>query len=106
MRLTKDFVYTYGKNGHCSQWTVPENFKTDFASVPRWLNWLISPVGRLRRPAVVHDLHYREKAIPRFLADALLVTAAVEEGLPVWKACLAFFALRLFGWPNYGGKEP
>lgn len=35
--------------------TVPVGFRTDFATVPRFLHWLISPYGAYTRAAVLHD---------------------------------------------------
>lgn len=35
--------------------TVPVGFETDFATVPRFLHWLISPYGAYTRAAVLHD---------------------------------------------------
>lgn len=35
--------------------TVPVGFTTDFATVPRFLYWLVSPYGAYTRAAVLHD---------------------------------------------------
>lgn len=35
--------------------TVPVGFETDFATVPRFLHWLVSPYGAYTRAAVLHD---------------------------------------------------
>lgn len=35
--------------------TVPVGFTTDFATVPRFLHWLVSPYGAYTRAAVLHD---------------------------------------------------
>ncbi|MEL7481534.1 MAG: DUF1353 domain-containing protein [Pseudomonadota bacterium] len=37
---------------------VPSRFETDFASIPPWARWLISPFGRHSEAAVVHDWLY------------------------------------------------
>lgn len=34
---------------------VPTGFVTDFATVPRFLHWLVSPYGAYTRAAVLHD---------------------------------------------------
>lgn len=34
---------------------VPLDFRTDFATVPRFLHWLVSPYGPYTRAAVLHD---------------------------------------------------
>lgn len=35
--------------------TVPVGFRTDFATVPRFLHWIVSPYGAYTRAAVLHD---------------------------------------------------
>lgn len=35
--------------------SVPVGFVTDFATVPRFLHWLVSPYGAYTRAAVLHD---------------------------------------------------
>jgi Protein of unknown function (DUF1353) len=35
--------------------TVPAGFVTDFATVPRFLHWLVLPYGAYTRAAVLHD---------------------------------------------------
>jgi hypothetical protein len=35
--------------------TVPIGFVTDFATIPRFLHWLVSPYGAYTRAAVLHD---------------------------------------------------
>ncbi len=36
-------------------YTVPKGFQTDFASIPKPLRWLFSPVGLHGKAAVLHD---------------------------------------------------
>lgn len=50
-RLEDDVVYT----GKCGDFTVPAGFRTDFASVPRVVQWLIPSYGRYTLAAIVHD---------------------------------------------------
>lgn len=54
--------------------TVPSGFVTDFATVPRFLHWLVSPYGAYTRAAVLHDWLLTElaawtKAKPASLKD-------------------------------------
>jgi hypothetical protein len=35
--------------------TVPVGFRTDFATVPRFMHWLVLPYGAYTRAAVLHD---------------------------------------------------
>ena len=38
---------------------VPKGFETDFASVPRWLWPVMSPMGDLRYGGIIHDFGYQ-----------------------------------------------
>jgi hypothetical protein len=49
--LTRPLVWT----GERDTFTVPVGFKTDFATVPRFLHWLVLPYGAYTRAAVLHD---------------------------------------------------
>lgn len=51
-RLTSPLIWT-GTSG--DTFTVPIGFMTDFATVPRFLHWLVSPYGAYTRAAVLHD---------------------------------------------------
>lgn len=42
-------------HGERDTFTVPAGFVTDFASVPRFLHWLVLPYGAYTRAAVLHD---------------------------------------------------
>lgn len=50
--LTEPLTWT-GTQG--DTFIVPAGFVTDFATVPRFLHWLISPYGAYTRAAVLHD---------------------------------------------------
>jgi hypothetical protein len=50
--LTAPLIWT-GTKG--DTFTVPVGFVTDFATIPRFLHWLVSPYGAYTRAAVLHD---------------------------------------------------
>jgi len=50
--LTAPLIWT-GTRG--DTFVVPTGFVTDFATVPRFLHWLVSPYGAYTRAAVLHD---------------------------------------------------
>lgn len=52
--LVEDFEYT----GLRDKWRIPAGFKTDFASVPKVLWWILPPHGKHAKAAVVHDWLY------------------------------------------------
>ena len=41
--------------GSVDQWTVPSNYRTDFATVPRWLQSFVQATGAWTLAAVLHD---------------------------------------------------
>lgn len=51
-RLTSPLIWT-GTQG--DTFIVPLGFVTDFATVPRFLHWLVLPYGAYTRAAVLHD---------------------------------------------------
>lgn len=50
--LDADLAY----QGAREVFTAPRGFRTDFASVPRWLCWLVPHMGLWNKAAVIHDL--------------------------------------------------
>lgn len=50
--LTLPLIWT-GTKG--DTFTVPPGFVTDFATVPRFMHWLVLPYGAYTRAAVLHD---------------------------------------------------
>jgi hypothetical protein len=58
---------------------VPRSFVTDFASVPRFLHWLVLPYGAYTRAAVLHDYLIDERI--NNLDPALRVTSRDTDGI-------------------------
>lgn len=50
-RLEGDLCYV----GLVDGWTVPKGFETDFATVPRVIQWLIPTYGKYTLAAILHD---------------------------------------------------
>jgi len=82
----------------CVTVSVPSGFRTDLASVPLWLLWLISPFGNHQRAALFHDYCYRRQPMSRFTADAIFRIVMERDGVPCWKTWILFYAVRCFGW--------
>lgn len=49
--LMGDLCYVGTEDG----WTVPKGFETDFATVPRVIQWLIPTYGKYTLAAILHD---------------------------------------------------
>ena len=97
--VTKPFVYE--EHGII---TVPPFFRTDFASIPRGLRWLVTGHNKTRKPAVIHDYLYHFGIGKRKEADQIFRTALEEEGVPRWKRNLCYWAVRAFGGLSWQGK--
>lgn len=76
-RLTRPLGY----EGNTDRWIVPAGFVTDFASIPWWARWVLSPTGKHNRAAVLHDYLYRI-AVGRI--ESTTDPAAVRDDLPAW----------------------
>lgn len=88
---------------------IPADTTTDLGSVPRPL-WLVIAPHELSTTAVVlHDWLYRHGGQPdrvspegttwtRKQADRELIYHAIAGGVPVWRAVVAYYAVRVWGW--------
>jgi len=96
--VVRDWTATVDGDVH----TVPAGFRTDGASIPRFL-WRICghPMATRRFPAaVIHDWLYEtlpDLSVSREYADGQYRAALVALGFPAWAARLEWLALRLFG---------
>lgn len=81
--------------------TVPVEFESDGASVPRFFWRLVFPPGdpQVLRAAILHDYIYRThpEGWTRPEADRLFFDVLTFEGVPAWRARLAYWGVRLFG---------
>jgi hypothetical protein len=79
---------------------VPTGFLTDFASIPRLLRWLYSPVGApYHVAAVAHDYLYSSVPnVTRKEADRAYLSIAKAMGTKAWSARLMYRALRMGGY--------
>lgn len=76
---------------------VPEEFRSDLASVPRLLHFLFDPLGRHQRAALFHDWLYSTQPVSRQLADALFRAIMELDNVSSWRRWLMYFGVRLFG---------
>ena len=94
-------VYTLLEPLCCCDLTIPAGFKSDGASVPRFFWRLVFPPGDAcaLRAGIIHDYIYRKRPAgwSRKAADQLFYDLLIRDGTPVYRACLAYTAVRLFG---------
>ena len=105
---------TYRYQDDASLITVPQGFKFDLASVPRFIWGLISPFDLSIVAPLVHDFLYFHKGDPpagavdpprtytRKASDVLFKRIMKQEGVWRWRWQLAYAAVRLFGGGKWG----
>jgi hypothetical protein len=82
---------------------IPEGFVTDFASIPRFLWFMVPPFGRHAPAAVIHDFLYASgQSGARKYADFLFREAMKELGVPLLRRSMMYMAVRLGGQGGYG----
>ena len=88
-------------------WVIPVGFRSDGASVPRFLWRLLSPAidPQTLWASIIHDYCYGKAITTREKADAAYRDQLIEDGYPVWKARLTYGGLRLFGGSHWGGAN-
>jgi len=98
-------VYTLLEDLRWGNITVPAGFESDGASVPRFFWRLVFPPGDADalRAAILHDYIYREHPAgwTRADADRLFYMILVADGVPKFRALLAYWGVRLFGWRSW-----
>ena len=97
-------VLTYVTNiRHLGTFVVPVGFKTDYASIPRLLWNVLSPVGRYDAAAVLHDYLYRTgklhgQPISRADADAIFNEAMTVLKVDMLQRWVIYAGVRVGGW--------
>ena len=99
--VAKDLVYVAALPGVNLHIVVPIGFKTDLASIPRPLWFIVPPDGSYTPAAVVHDYLYRTGLTDRATADLIFLEAMKHCG--TWKIVRGaiYATVRAFGWMFY-----
>jgi hypothetical protein len=92
--LVDDLVY----QGRWDRFVVPAGFRTDFASVPRVVTWLIPRFGVYTLAAILHDWlcteGIRSGAVSARDADGIFRRVMRESGVPVLRRWLMWAGVR------------
>lgn len=83
---------------------VPAGFLNDFASVPRFFWWFISPWGKHGRAAVIHDWKYWIRDCERAEADGLFRRIMKHSGQILAIRFVMWAMVRAFGWLAWHGN--
>ncbi|NKY58675.1 DUF1353 domain-containing protein [Nocardia flavorosea] len=76
---------------------IPADFRTDFASVPRPLVWLIPRYGVYTRAAILHDFLVRTERVSRADADGIFRRTLRECDVSRPRRWMMWAAVRLGG---------
>lgn len=106
-KVSRPFRYYVGGEDSEDFIDVPENFYTDFASIPRIFWTILPPDGEYTQAAVLHDFLYRNHIRSRAEADAIFLEAMTVLEVPEWKRDVMYWAVRTFGEGAYnnGGNK-
>jgi hypothetical protein len=93
-KLVEDLIY----EGADQRFVIPAGYVTDFATVPKFLRWLIDTYGPYTRAAIVHDWLITH-GIPDHLvtsrdADGIFRRIMREEGTPLPTRWVMWAAVR------------
>ncbi len=85
---------------------APQGYVTDFASIPAFAQWMISPFGKHSEAAVVHDWLYtlgtKGDRKGRKLADVTFKRALKIVGVGWLRRNIMYLAVRMGGSSGYG----
>ena len=103
--VAQDLVYVAELPGLELHICVPVGFKTDLASIPRPLWFIVPPDGSYTPAAVVHDYLYRTGLTDRATADRIFIEAMKHCG--TWKVVRGaiYATVRAFGWMFFNGRK-
>ena len=97
LKLRRNMTYYIGHKTI----TVPKGFTCDGMSVPRLFWCIVSPAIHQHTIAasILHDWMYRKhpQGVSRKQADVIFYAIMRNDGVPKWKALLAYIGVRLFG---------
>ncbi len=90
-KLSQPFRYDDGT----TRLDVPEDYKTDLASVPRFLTWLVPRYGRHTLAALLHDHLQKHSTISSEEADEIFRDSMGGTGVPLARRWLMWSTVAL-----------
>lgn len=85
------------------QISIPQDFQTDLASIPRWMWPVVAPAhSKLMQASILHDYLYTEpNGFNRKEIDSIFYDVLVKNGVDKTHAYLMYNAVRLFGGSHF-----
>jgi hypothetical protein len=99
------FAYAIGLLGSGIMVSVPVGYRTDLASVPWWIRWLLPPNGKYGKAAVIHDficsyrtvnMNGQNVYVTRKTGDLIFLEAMGVLNVPAWQKWSMFCAVRAY----------
>ena len=112
---TSEIIFADEKKG--LKVNVPKGFRTDFASVPKNFQHIISPIGKHAQASVLHDYLYAKNSyastinaggalkVSRKTADKIFYNAMRESSVNVVTAWIMWAMVRAFGYFSFHKRE-
>lgn len=95
--LTKPLYWWCELGGDTLKWTIPANYRTDFASVPTLFHWFIWPYDpKVAIPAIVHDYLLEKRKYERSFCDKIFYKKMLDFGMPTYKAYIAYICVLIY----------
>ena len=118
--LQSEFTYHIGEEKSNDKVTIHKGFITDFASVPRFLWWLLLPYGQYGKACIIHDYLYTnpkeafaninsikfpktDKEL-RSLADDIFLESMQVLQVSKIKVNIMYWSVRCFGFREFNKK--
>ncbi len=94
--LAEEFEFYYDWSDYRQSYTVPEGFKTDFASIPKVFRAVLSPIGLHGKAAVLHDYLCEYGYITRKKVDQIFLEAMKVLGVGWLRRTVMYGGVRAF----------
>ena len=100
-KLDRPFTYRIHSRYSKRLISVPRGFVSDFASIPKFIFWLLPWWAKFSKAPILHDFLYKEKYLTRKESDDIFLEAMLIE----WRnrksrhlvAWIEYYAVRIFG---------
>ena len=91
--LTKSFEIIDSRN---VKWVAPQGFKTDGASIPKWLRPVIGDPfkGKTLEAAIIHDSGCQYQTQSQKDTHRIFRELCEDNGVPFWRAWVMWLAVR------------
>ncbi len=86
-------IDVYINNSHFI--TIPENYETDGASIPKWARHKWKSWGKYSGPSIMHDYLLDHSSYPKWLIDALFYMSLRCHGVSSLEAAIFWMCVRI-----------